>query len=289
MRNLVRLDDLSPVIRYQPDAWHTGQASKDPQGSLYSDGGTFMTTHTSGASASIAWNGTGITVYGAKRPNHGDYTVSLDGAKPRKFSGRTKPGQFGVPLFKESDLVNGPHTIAITDASSSYLDIDWVEIDTEVGETATRLEDGDATSFKYSPQPAWQTTSSHFTSFSGKSGHSSVEITFHGDAIDVFGLVCPECGSFSVRVDGAAIEGTFSTQSAAWTKPQTMLYFARNLGEGTHRVELTSEDSGMLAIDYAVTHSQVPSGTGPGDNGAGRILNRATEYHRTDLEESQPA
>lgn len=278
MRNVVRLDDLSPVIRYQPGVWHTGLASEDPYAPQYSDGGTYTTTNTTGASVSIAWNGTGIAVYGAKRINHGNYTVSLDNAKPATLRGFSRPRQFGVALFKAHNLTNSHHVATLSDASSTNFDIDYVDLETQVGQTAIRLEDTDA-AFQYLPQSAWSTTSNLIKSFSGNSGHVSsatkatVELRFTGNAIDVFGLVCPACGSFSVQLDGTALDGTFSAYNSVWSRPQTMLYMARNLGDGEHRLVLTSQDTKALSIDYAVAHTRGP---GEGDNASSNRVSPGT-------------
>jgi hypothetical protein len=56
--------DSSPWIRYV-GAWYDSDADTQD----YTNG-TFHFTNSSGASASCVFNGTGATIYGAKRPNH---------------------------------------------------------------------------------------------------------------------------------------------------------------------------------------------------------------------------
>ena len=93
---------------------------------------------------------TGIAVYGAKRPNHGEitcvvhasakfcvpktdqYTVILDGVDTVEMGRGDELYQ--VPLFKATGLANGPHSFVLrntrknSDREQIYLDIDFVRL-----------------------------------------------------------------------------------------------------------------------------------------------------------------
>ena len=93
---------------------------------------------------------TGVTVYGAKRPNHGEttctihtlakfcmsnadqYTVTLDGVDTVEMGRGDELYQ--VPLFKATSLANGPHLFVLrntgknSDREQIYLDIDFVRL-----------------------------------------------------------------------------------------------------------------------------------------------------------------
>lgn len=107
----------------------------------YSNGGTFYLTQIYGASASFSFNGTGVWIFGAKRPNHGPYNITLfsgDGASSSSsgnvasFTGNGASAQpiFQTPLFIAKDLPQGMHEVVIsnafTQAGNDFLDIDFV-------------------------------------------------------------------------------------------------------------------------------------------------------------------
>ena len=98
--------------------------------SSYSDS-TFTLCTALGASAQFTFNGTGIWIYGAKRPNHNLYNVTLDGGAPQTFNG-SADNIFQTPLFSQTDLSNTQHTITLTNAgvdatrTNDYLDVDFV-------------------------------------------------------------------------------------------------------------------------------------------------------------------
>jgi hypothetical protein len=89
-------------------------------------------TQTPGASFSLTFNGTAVWVFGAKRFNHGLYSVSVDSGPVHTFNGFDNTGLFQFPLFNGTGLVAGIHTINVTNAatgaSAPFLDVDFVSI-----------------------------------------------------------------------------------------------------------------------------------------------------------------
>jgi hypothetical protein len=80
------------------------------------------------ASASFSFNGTGVYLYGAKRGNHGSYSVSID---DRVTPGLNGDGgdQYQTLLYGKSDLPYGLHRVVVTNtAAPLWLDIDFVTI-----------------------------------------------------------------------------------------------------------------------------------------------------------------
>lgn len=75
----ITISDSSPLITYSEN-W-TDSSSVDPLRSAYADF-TFHATQELGAAAKFTFNGTGIYLFGARRDNHGQYGVSIDGAPP---------------------------------------------------------------------------------------------------------------------------------------------------------------------------------------------------------------
>ncbi|EJD42535.1 hypothetical protein AURDEDRAFT_185960 [Auricularia subglabra TFB-10046 SS5] len=270
----IRIDNVSPLIQYDGD-WRTGSVTADPYHNEYSDGGTFTVTQSNAASATINFNGTGISVYGAKRSNHNFYNVSLDRITTR-LDGQSKDSEtFRQTLFSATSLTNGPHTLVIRDDSNtkdlrqSYFDIDWVVIDTVVdGANSVHVEHTDS-AFEYDGQ--WTTLPPQVGDFSQQNGHSTVDedasVTFRftGSAVDIRGLVCSSCGDYYVALDGGP-RVTYSAYNDFWTKPQTLLYMARGLSEGAHEVTLTNLGRGQtpgamrLSVGFAFVYGTDPAG-----------------------------
>ncbi len=77
--------------------------------------------------------GTGIWFFGAKRPQYGSYSVSIDG---RSVSGNARSQH---PLFQQllggrSGLSNGPHQAVFTNTGSgSFIDLDSIVFETQTG------------------------------------------------------------------------------------------------------------------------------------------------------------
>lgn len=93
-----------------------------------------------------------------------------------------------------------------------------------------------------------------FLHSSTSSAQATATLKFTGSAVDLYGLVCSTCGEYWVSVDGAT-PVTLNAYNNAWTKPQTLMYMARNLVEGPHTITLTNlaaTNGNMLNVDYAV-------------------------------------
>lgn len=80
----------------------------------------------------MTFNGTGVWIYGAKRPNHAPYNITLDDQPYAQNDGHSDEDIFQDVLFSTTGLTNGPHTVSIADSvvdpSRQYLDIDWVRL-----------------------------------------------------------------------------------------------------------------------------------------------------------------
>ncbi|KAJ7482211.1 hypothetical protein B0H11DRAFT_1862898 [Mycena galericulata] len=293
------IDNINPLIRYTPPAaWTEGTAANDPLASDYSNNGTFTLCTTQGSAATFTFNGTQVFVHGAKRSNHGPYSVTLDGTSTL-FDGFADPPIFST-LFVSSVLSQGLHTVTVTnelnDTTRPFLDIDfitWTSAVSNNGETTT--EEDTSAAFSYQPATSWNTdlSAASLTGFSSNNGHvtlttgASTTVTFQvrappacrdptvlklpqGDYIAVFGPVGPTISRYTVSVDGVT-SGTFNATKENYT-PQVALYQASGLGSGQHTVELTSEPAvagQFFAVDYAqvvpvASASATPTGSASG-------------------------
>lgn len=93
--------------------------------------GTFTKNNVTGGTATLTFdfNGTAIWIYGAKRTNHGTYSVQIDGATFSDLNGNAND-LFQQSLFNTSTLSQEMHTVKLTNTATSttdpYVDIDMV-------------------------------------------------------------------------------------------------------------------------------------------------------------------
>jgi hypothetical protein len=93
--------------------------------------GTFHFTDRRDATATITFNGTGIQLFGAKRGNHGNFSVVLDNMPAKTFDGNVPKGlgEFQVPLYTAHDLPMGEHMVVLrNDENGKFLDLDLAQI-----------------------------------------------------------------------------------------------------------------------------------------------------------------
>ncbi|KAG9217741.1 hypothetical protein CCMSSC00406_0003570 [Pleurotus cornucopiae] len=276
------IDDRSPLIRYAPaGTWSLGSKTGDPLASRYSNNGTFTLCTTAGSSATFTFNGTGIWIHGARRSNHGPYEVNLDN-DVKRFDGFQAVEDFATPLFSADNLFDGLHTVSITnrrDTSNArpFLDIDFITWTAEVQNASASqvVIPHTAGAFQYEPASAWNqpvsagfnSTTAHFTTTT----NAEASLTFTGSAISVFGAVSGTTAPYSVQLDHRPAQN-FDGRVNEYT-PQTMLYFADNLGPGSHTLKMVNlpaaEGQGLL-LDYALVAdggSETPTTTDTSSGG----------------------
>ncbi|KAJ7080959.1 hypothetical protein B0H15DRAFT_786862 [Mycena belliarum] len=282
------IDDVSPMIQYAPaSAWSAGDKTLDSSGINYSNNGTFTLSTTKGSSASFSFSGTQVWIFGAKRSNHGPYTVALDG-KSSQFDGFSEDDDF-TALFDSGPLKQGQHKVVITNAVKDprkpFLDVDYITWSTDSDSPNITLEDT-TPQFSYQPSNSWKADlPSDLSGFQGDSGqcvfHSSSlykliysipssqrnpeqkcisNITILralppfriGNAVSLFGPIGPSLGSYAIEVDGKSV-GTFNATKVDY-EAQQMLFLADDLGAGDHTLRVINQPSStnqLLAIDFA--------------------------------------
>ncbi|KAF4586201.1 hypothetical protein EYR38_010475 [Pleurotus pulmonarius] len=295
------IDDRSPLIRYAPaGTWSLGSKTGDPlasrcvrqsnnvampptlAGAEYSNNGTFTLCTTAGASATFTFNGTGIWIHGARRSNHGPYEVNLDN-DVKRFDGFQAVEDFTTPLFSADNLFNGLHTVSITNRRDTnntrpFLDIDFIIWTAEVQNASASqvIIPHTASAFQYEPTSAWNqpvsagfnSTTAHFTTTT----NAEASLTFTGSAISVFGAVSGTTAPYSVQLDDRPAQN-FDGRVNEYT-PQTVLYFADNLGPGNHTLKMVNlpaaEGQGLL-LDYALVADGGPETPTTGNSSSGGL------------------
>ncbi|ODN94702.1 hypothetical protein L198_04843 [Cryptococcus wingfieldii CBS 7118] len=123
------LDDTSPFITYGGDTWGTNHTN-DALLPKYFDA-TFHSTTVAGAWARFCWNGTDITLFGARRNNHALYAVTVDNGPVVWFNGFSGPDQLQAPLFASAGLEQEKHQITIFNENNvnATKELIWLDVD----------------------------------------------------------------------------------------------------------------------------------------------------------------
>ncbi|KAF5380463.1 hypothetical protein D9615_004624 [Tricholomella constricta] len=269
----LKVEDSSPLISYAPDGVWTDTPSTDALVASYS-GRSLHTTSAQGATATINFNGTGISVFGGRRSNYGTFTISVDGQTIASGSANSAQDSVNQLLGSASGLVNGPHTAVLTNTGGAPIDIDWVNVQTQASSstakmTATTYDDSHP-SIQYLPSSsAWGQNQNegfmngtlHFTN----TPDASASISFIGDAVAVYGTMAPDHANVRITLDGHAKVSTGGANGfVSSLHPQVLLYYANNLGSQPHVLTMSSiaqEGTGPFMDIDAITvfSSDTPS------------------------------
>jgi len=120
----ITLDDTSPFITYS-DGWGV-QSQQDPDLDFYSQD-TYHGTEAVGANATILFSGSGVFLFGSMGPDHGNFEVSVNGAR-QTFSGYSTTPLFQQCLFSSmlDENYNEIILINIGGSDGNYMDLDYI-------------------------------------------------------------------------------------------------------------------------------------------------------------------
>ncbi|PPQ78126.1 hypothetical protein CVT25_015651 [Psilocybe cyanescens] len=256
--------DTSPPLVYS-DGWQGGSSANDSLLDKYAQA-TYTFTKQPGATLNFRFNGTFVGIYGAKRPGYGAYTVQIDKHVFPTLNASSDVALFNQTLFNTT-LSDGLHNVTLTNVGNTTIDIDYLSFEGNSGKTNEPLltatfQDNDP-DFTYFPASSWRQSPRPGT-FSGSTGtitsdpNASLEYKFIGDVILLYGTVTPtSTSSYLVSVDNGPFF-PFSARKSS-VRPHQVLYYASNLGRGTHTLKLkiagTNGTAGDLAIDFANLYS----------------------------------
>ncbi|WWC94843.1 hypothetical protein V866_001693 [Kwoniella sp. B9012] len=277
----ILIDDASPQIRYYKGdslsvGWITEHTPKskypDTLTSRYSES-TFHGTFGEGDYMEYRFNGTGVTVYGAKRDNHGVYGVQIDNNPEERYDGRGKDN-FQAVLYQKMGLDEGvEHVIRMTNYPSATLnatrnmwfDIDHIIITHTIPSTmyTTYIDDAspsisyDASwvSYGYGTGGYYNLTE-HMSSTTG----SIMELKFNGSSIQLFASINSDHGDYTISLDRGEQE-VYSGNN--WQLVyQVPIYTVSGLTEGEHTITITNQGvspQNVVGFDFAMVNSSVKS------------------------------
>uniref|UniRef100_D8Q951 Expressed protein n=1 Tax=Schizophyllum commune (strain H4-8 / FGSC 9210) TaxID=578458 RepID=D8Q951_SCHCM len=240
------VEDSSPLISYNPEgAWKDGdESAAEP----YS-GQSFHYTAYKNASASVTFNGTGISIYGANGPDYGPYTIYVDNVLVGAGNGKAYSTQTKALLGTVSDLDQGEHTVELINNSDGLLDIDWVVLSTDLKSDGVSVGHEDS-GVEYHPSSEWKSTDDGHTT-SSEVAYAS--LTFYGDAVAVYGTASSDNTRVQALVDGDAFPmPVTNTTDLSTSHNGVLLYFLTGLPTSEHSLKIAADPSSSgktLAID----------------------------------------
>ncbi|KAF8894088.1 hypothetical protein BD779DRAFT_1505192 [Infundibulicybe gibba] len=172
------VEDCSPLVSYRPPGAWADTPNDDSSAISYS-----------GATATLEFNGTGISIFGGQ---HGKNIAT--------GSAQSANSAFNKTLGQVLGLPNGAHSMVFTSASNAPVDIDYVNIETQIGNPSqsstlseTTYDDNDpqitySGSWRSNSGPDFINNTLHFTQNPG----DSASLSFSGDAVAVYGTMSPD-------------------------------------------------------------------------------------------------
>lgn len=268
----VSVHNSSPLISYTA-AWLDTPVG-DPYSANYTASG-FHATNISGATATLRFNGTGVWFYGARRPGYGSYSLNLDGNTIFTGNASSSNPIFDQLLAGSSELSMGEHTAVFMNTGGGTVDLDSVVFETRLGtedqHVASQVVDDSNTVVNYLPSPSdWSIARNSF--FSNGSAHytntngAEATLTFSGEAIAVYGGVSFDHGEYTITLDGQKKSLNGANGQARIYHPQSLLFFATGLGQGMHRLDISTAN-GYFDLDTIETYQA--AGGNPGSNSTG--------------------
>ncbi|KAL1695584.1 hypothetical protein GGG16DRAFT_121772 [Schizophyllum commune] len=247
------IEDSSPLISYNPEgAWKDGDESA---AAPYS-GQSFHYTAYKNASASVTFNGTGISIYGANGPDYGPYTIYVDNVLVGAGNGKAYSTQIKALLGTVSDLDQGEHTVELINNSDALLDIDWVVLSTDLKSDGVSVGHEDS-GVEYHPSSEWKSTDDGHTT-SSEVAYAS--LTFYGDAVAVYGTASSDNTRVQALVDGYAFSmpDTNTTDlSASHTG-----YFLTGLPTSEHSLKIAADPSSSSGKTLSIDSIHIYSSSG---------------------------
>jgi hypothetical protein len=237
-----RLQDTDPAVTYTAGGgWVHGDTSD-----LWS-GGTASASVTAGDQATFTFKGTGIRWLGARGPQNGIASVSLDGtfvSQVNTFGAgdAVHAQQVQSELFKAAGLADGTHTLTIQvtgqkdpAASAAIINVDAFDVTT----SGTRHEDTDP-AITYTP--GWQRGNidqpySEGTAAVSTTSSDQATVAFTGTSVSWIGLRGPQSGIARVLLDGNLVAGGVDTYSPT-EGPQNILFSQSGLATGSHTLTI---------------------------------------------------
>jgi hypothetical protein len=225
----------------------------------HSYGKTRSISSTQNSYLEFTFTGTGVRLYGQRAANRGLMTVTINGLNPvqvNTFAPVTALDYIDhrAKLFEKRGLPYGTYTLRATVNSNDgkLITLDWAE---GLVETAVKVDTNGSTPSQVFAG-SW-THSADSTYFNGtksvaSANNASVEFTFTGNAVKLFGKKAPNLGMLNIKVNnGPDIPVDCSSTT---TLVPTELFSVTGLQPGVNKIKATivnpSNTTKTVGLDY---------------------------------------
>jgi hypothetical protein len=204
-------------------------------------GGTATLGSLPGAQATLSFNGTAVSWIGAKWPQLGIASVSLDGAAPVQVDTYAPAEQIQAELFKADNLADTSHTLSVQvsglmngASSGTTIVIDGFEV-TAPGARVQETNAAIAYSAGWIPDNRDKAYSEGISAESNTTG-AQATFTFVGTGVRWIGARGPQTGIARVLLDGVAVQDidTFAMTEG----PQHTDFAVTGLARTTHTLTI---------------------------------------------------
>jgi Calcineurin-like phosphoesterase len=206
---------------------------------------TLHYTNVLNAAASFAFSGDGVVLYRTLASNRGDMEVCIDG-NCQTISNHDIGVRWNSPV-SFTNLGSTTHTLTIRNLSTSYIDLDGVEILPPVTPLGAGLYQQNDPNLTY--LGTWATYSG-----AGVNGDSltytndpNAQVSFQmsGDALTLHRTRASNRGPFEVCIDATCQTLNNTTTALQWNVPHTF----DNLGAGAHTIIIRNLSSNYIDLD----------------------------------------
>ena len=231
-------------------------------------GGSYGRSSTSGASATIYFNGTQLDWMAMKGTTTGIADVYLDGTKVATINLAASSASYAVRVWSSGTLVAGDHYVKIVRSSSSasgkYVTLDAVDIVGTISAPPPPLKRYEQTDTHIVKVGTWENFAKTAAS-GGSYGRSSTNgasatIYFNGTRLDWIAMKGTTTGAGDVYVDGTKVATiNLAASSASY---QVMVWSTGTLVAGNHtvRLERVGTVTGYLTLDAVDIWGTITSG-----------------------------
>ncbi|PYC70624.1 hypothetical protein C7C46_27360 [Streptomyces tateyamensis] len=240
-----RVDDSDPSIGYQGFATSGNRGVGDLGDDVH-----YATAD--GSTASYAFTGATLQVYGELNTDQGTLGITVDGGTQQSVNTVPTDGRrhSNVPVFTVTGLSAGPHTVTVSKLSGQYATLDGFGT-AATAPPALRTNDTDP-SISYSGFAGTGNRGLgdygddvHYASADG----STASYTFSGSFVLVYGELNTDQGNIGVAIDGGP-QQTVSTLSADGVRhSDTPVFSAAGLAGGSHTIVITKLSGQYSTLD----------------------------------------
>ncbi|KAJ6487151.1 hypothetical protein C8R47DRAFT_516770 [Mycena vitilis] len=253
--NTVIVDDRDPLISYA-GAWIAA-------GAIQEFNGTTMFSEQAGSTASLAFGGTSVTVYGTVAARNLSPQASWSFVVDGSISGTyTPPNNMTADIHHQPlwtspsapSLSNGSHTLVITQTAAAtaagVIFLDYIMYSTTATPGGTYFVDDRDARIQYIP--AWRQFGSdedfQHTSQESSSIGDRLSFEFEGQAISFYGGQTSLTANLSSAIDGGT--PTFWIPPANAPQTNNLIFRSVDLAPGTHTLVVTAENDQPAWADY---------------------------------------